>query len=36
MAARASSCCSSYQPGFWERYGYHNEADYWKEERYEF
>ena len=23
-------------PGFWERYGYHNEADYWKEERYEF
>jgi DMSO/TMAO reductase YedYZ molybdopterin-dependent catalytic subunit len=24
------------QPGFWERYGYHNEADYWKEERYEF
>jgi DMSO/TMAO reductase YedYZ molybdopterin-dependent catalytic subunit len=24
------------QPGFWERYGYHNEADYWEEERYEF
>jgi DMSO/TMAO reductase YedYZ molybdopterin-dependent catalytic subunit len=24
------------QPGFWERLGYHNEADYWKEERYEF
>ncbi len=24
------------KPGFWERYGYHNEADYWKEERYEF
>jgi DMSO/TMAO reductase YedYZ molybdopterin-dependent catalytic subunit len=24
------------QPGFWERYGYHNEADYWKEERYNF
>ncbi len=24
------------QPGFWERYGYHNEADYWKEERYTF
>ena len=23
-------------PGFWERYGYHNEADYWKEERYQF
>jgi DMSO/TMAO reductase YedYZ molybdopterin-dependent catalytic subunit len=24
------------EPGFWERYGYHNDADYWKEERYEF
>jgi DMSO/TMAO reductase YedYZ molybdopterin-dependent catalytic subunit len=24
------------KPGFWERYGYHNEADYWKEERYGF
>jgi DMSO/TMAO reductase YedYZ molybdopterin-dependent catalytic subunit len=24
------------EPGFWERYGYHNEADYWKEERYGF
>ena len=24
------------QPGFWERYGYHNEADYWKEQRYGF
>jgi DMSO/TMAO reductase YedYZ molybdopterin-dependent catalytic subunit len=24
------------QPGFWERLGYHNEADYWKEERYGF
>jgi DMSO/TMAO reductase YedYZ molybdopterin-dependent catalytic subunit len=24
------------QPGFWERYGYHNAADYWKEERYSF
>jgi DMSO/TMAO reductase YedYZ molybdopterin-dependent catalytic subunit len=23
-------------PGFWERYGYHNDADYWKEERYSF
>jgi len=21
-------------PGFWERYGYHNEADPWREERY--
>ena len=24
------------QPGFWERYGYHNDADYWEEERYGF
>ena len=24
------------KPGFWERYGYHNDADYWKEERYSF
>ena len=24
------------QPGFWERYGYHNEADFWKEQRYGF
>jgi DMSO/TMAO reductase YedYZ molybdopterin-dependent catalytic subunit len=24
------------QPGFWERYGYHNEADYQKEQRYSF
>ena len=24
------------QPGFWERYGYHNDADYSKEERYGF
>jgi DMSO/TMAO reductase YedYZ molybdopterin-dependent catalytic subunit len=22
-------------PGFWERYGYHNDADYWREERYQ-
>jgi len=22
--------------GFWERYGYHNDADYWKEQRYSF
>ncbi|HEX8941480.1 MAG TPA: molybdopterin-dependent oxidoreductase, partial [Candidatus Limnocylindrales bacterium] len=21
-------------PGFWERYGYHNDADFWKEERF--
>jgi DMSO/TMAO reductase YedYZ molybdopterin-dependent catalytic subunit len=24
------------QPGFWERYGYHNNAGYWEEERYGF
>jgi DMSO/TMAO reductase YedYZ molybdopterin-dependent catalytic subunit len=24
------------RPGFWERYGYHNDADFWKEERYQF
>ena len=24
------------QPGFWERLGYNNEADFWKEERYGF
>jgi len=24
------------KPGFWERLGYHNEADFWKEERYGF
>jgi DMSO/TMAO reductase YedYZ molybdopterin-dependent catalytic subunit len=27
---------STDQPGFWERYGYHNDADYWREERYGF
>jgi DMSO/TMAO reductase YedYZ molybdopterin-dependent catalytic subunit len=27
---------SNDQPGFWERYGYHNDADYWKEARYGF
>jgi DMSO/TMAO reductase YedYZ molybdopterin-dependent catalytic subunit len=27
---------ASDQSGFWERYGYHNDADYWKEERYSF
>jgi DMSO/TMAO reductase YedYZ molybdopterin-dependent catalytic subunit len=27
---------STDQPGFWERYGYHNEADYSKEQRYGF
>ena len=24
------------QPGYWERYGYHNDADYWQEQRYGF
>jgi DMSO/TMAO reductase YedYZ molybdopterin-dependent catalytic subunit len=24
------------KPGFWERFGYHNDADPWKEERYAF
>jgi DMSO/TMAO reductase YedYZ molybdopterin-dependent catalytic subunit len=24
------------EPGFWERLGYHNEADYWREQRYGF
>jgi len=24
------------KPGFWERYGYHNDADPWREERYAF
>ena len=33
---RAIELRSEDQPGFWERYGYHNDADYWKEERYGF
>jgi DMSO/TMAO reductase YedYZ molybdopterin-dependent catalytic subunit len=33
---RGLELLSSDQPGFWERYGYHNEADYWKEQRYGF
>src|SRR5215831_16983854 len=33
---RALELRSTDQPGFWERYGYHNDADYWKEERYGF
>jgi DMSO/TMAO reductase YedYZ molybdopterin-dependent catalytic subunit len=27
---------STDEAGFWERYGYHNDAAYWKEERYSF
>jgi DMSO/TMAO reductase YedYZ molybdopterin-dependent catalytic subunit len=33
---RAIELSSVDQPGFWERYGYHNDADPWKEERYSF
>jgi DMSO/TMAO reductase YedYZ molybdopterin-dependent catalytic subunit len=33
---RGLELLSADQPGFWERYGYHNEADYWKEQRYSF
>ncbi len=33
---RAIQLRATDQPGFWERYGYHNDADYWKEERYGF
>ena len=27
---------STDEPGFWERYGYHNDANYWREQRYSF
>ncbi len=33
---RAIELRATDQPGFWERYGYHNDADPWKEERYGF
>jgi DMSO/TMAO reductase YedYZ molybdopterin-dependent catalytic subunit len=33
---RGLELLSSDQPGFWERYGYHNEADFWQEQRYGF
>jgi DMSO/TMAO reductase YedYZ molybdopterin-dependent catalytic subunit len=33
---RGLELISSDQPGYWERYGYHNNADYRKEERYDF
>jgi DMSO/TMAO reductase YedYZ molybdopterin-dependent catalytic subunit len=33
---RGIELSASDKPGFWERYGYHNEADYWQEERYGF
>ena len=32
----ASSCVDHDRPGFWERYGYHNDADPWREQRYAF
>ena len=33
---RAIELTAEDHPGFWERYGYHNDADPWKEERYAF
>jgi DMSO/TMAO reductase YedYZ molybdopterin-dependent catalytic subunit len=33
---RGLELSASDKPGFWERYGYHNDADYTKEERYGF
>jgi DMSO/TMAO reductase YedYZ molybdopterin-dependent catalytic subunit len=33
---RGIELLASDRPGFWERYGYHNDADYTKEERYGF
>jgi DMSO/TMAO reductase YedYZ molybdopterin-dependent catalytic subunit len=33
---RAIELSSTDKPGFWERYGYNNDADPWKEERYGF
>ena len=33
---RAIELSSIDRPGFWERYGYHNDADPWRQERYGF
>jgi DMSO/TMAO reductase YedYZ molybdopterin-dependent catalytic subunit len=33
---RGIELTSADRPGFWERYGYHNDADPWQEERYSF
>ena len=33
---RGLELLSADEPGFWERYGYHNDADYLKEQRYSF
>ena len=36
VAARDRAARRDDQPGFWERYGYHNDADPFKEQRYAF
>ena len=33
---RGIELTSNDRPGFWERYGYHNDADPWEEQRYAF
>jgi len=33
---RALEFCAADQPGFWERNGYHNDADPWKEQRFSY
>ena len=33
---RGLELTASDRPGFWEGYGYHNDADPWQEERYGF
>jgi DMSO/TMAO reductase YedYZ molybdopterin-dependent catalytic subunit len=33
---RGIELSASDKPGFWERYGYNNNADFWQEQRYEF
>jgi DMSO/TMAO reductase YedYZ molybdopterin-dependent catalytic subunit len=33
---RAIELSAADKPGFWERYGYHNDADPWREQRYGF
>jgi DMSO/TMAO reductase YedYZ molybdopterin-dependent catalytic subunit len=33
---RGLELLSADHPGFWERYGYHNDADFWQEQRYSF
>ena len=34
--SRGIELSASDKPGFWERYGYNNNADFWQEQRYEF